>query len=125
MKDQVFHDLAETEASEKEKLEKQKKEQEKGLQLGPNLPSQNLTISVQTNLNNAKDAPAEPAVAEKPAEPAVAEKPAEKQKHVAAPQCTAKPKYTAKRKPLFASPAKRQIIRGIDLISGKKKRGKK
>ena len=36
-----------------------------------------------------------------------------------------RPKYAAKRKPLFAAPVKRQIIRGVDLISGKKKRGKK
>ena len=112
MKDKVYHDLEGAEDPEKEDTQKQNQEPEKGLQFGPELPPQNLTISVQAPLNSKKEEPAEEAAAEEEYEPA------------AKPECSVKQKYTAKRKSLFATPVKRKITRGIDLIRGKKKRGK-
>ena len=113
--DKVYHDLAGAEDSEEEKQEKPDNAQEKGIQLGPNLPPPNLTISVHTPLSHGKKAPEEKT--EEPAEKAPVTAKADKP--------AGRPKYKAERKPLFAAPAKRQMLRGFDLIAGKKKRGKK
>ena len=113
--DKVYHDLAGAEDSEEEKQEKPDNAQEKGIQLGPNLPPPNLTISVHSLLSHGKKAPEEKT--EEPAEKAPVTAKADKP--------AGRPKYKAERKPLFAAPAKRQMLRGFDLIAGKKKRGKK